>query len=101
MQMTNDETKELAARVIEKNKGLEGIVANPDFQDWMELVPKAELEYLKKRIVTIDRSHANWREKVCDMVIEYQGIHRALFELTDIRLASVKEARKQMKGAES
>lgn len=95
--MTPDEHRELAARVLEKNKGVVGLFANPDFQDWLELVPKAELKLLIDRIVGVDRSTKNWRELVCDSVIEYQGIYRAIIDLTKIRVQAAEKARKDLK----
>lgn len=95
--MTPEEHKQLAARVLEKNKVLEGLQANPDFQDWLELVPKAELEIIKSRILSADRTNDGWERKVTESVIEYQALRHAIFELTDIRLKAVAEARKVMK----
>lgn len=93
----NEDPKDLAARVLEKNKGLEGIYAQPDFQDWLELVPKAELDAIKDRIVKIDRSNPEWRNIVADLVIEYQALHRGIFTLTETRLQAVKAARQVLK----
>ncbi len=87
--------------MLEKNKGIEGIVANPDFQDWLDLVPKAELDLIQAKIVGMSRLEPNWKEQVCDLVVEYQALHRAIFDLTTIRLKAAETARKEMKESES
>lgn len=94
------DSRDLAARVLEKNKGLEGMYANPDFQDWLELVPKAELDLINRRILTVDRTNPDWLRLVGDWIIEYQSLHRGIFELTEYRLKAVQAARKSLKVSE-
>lgn len=91
-----EEIRQAAARVLEKNKVLNGLMANPDFQDWLELVPKAELVYIQHKILTIDRSKPDWEKKLAELVIEYQAINRAIFTLTDERVKASEIARKKL-----
>lgn len=93
--MTPEERQQLAARVLEKNKGLVGLSANPDFQDWLELVPKAELSLIVEKIIGIKRIDG-WEKVVCELVIEYQAINHAIVELTTIRLQAAETARKEL-----
>ena len=98
--MTTEEQKQLYARVLEKNKGIEGLQANPDFLDWMELVPKAELKLINDRILNIDCNSEGWERRAANYVLQYQAINRAIVGLTETRGKVAQEARKKLKELE-
>lgn len=88
---TEDELRQLNARVLEKNKVLSGISANPDFQNWLDLVPKAEMVILQAKILGIGRGEG-WKDEVCSLITEYQAIKRVI-DVHDLRVHAVETAR--------
>lgn len=98
--MTQEERLQLAARVVEKNRLYAALNANPDFVQWRETGPKAALEALKEKIVTVDRTNADWREKAGDMIIEYQGTQNIYNNIFEMNVAAFEKARAVIKEAQ-
>lgn len=89
-----------AKRVVEKNRPYTALAATPEFEEWRELGPRASMDNLKKEIVSVDRTNPRWREIVCDMVIEYQGINRVFEDNFNIHARAADTARKIIQEAE-
>ena len=92
--MTKEEREQLAARVISKNKSFVGLQANPDFQEWLEVVVKGEMSHLETKILSIDTSEEGWEKQAARYILEHQAINRAYIKNTNIRLAATQAARK-------
>lgn len=95
----DEERRQLALRVLERNRAFESMEANPDFIEWRQEGPLAELEAIKEGIVSVSRETPDWKERVCSWVIEYQAIDRAMRQ--DLRLKGVEAARKALKELEA
>lgn len=88
--MTIEEIKQHNARIIERNRPFEAILTNPDFIEWQKVGPLAELEDIKSKIVTIDRTSSTWKEDIADYVVSYQAIARVML----ITIQKADESRK-------
>lgn len=99
--MNKAETVLQAKRVIEKNRVYTALAATPEFLEWQEIGPKRSLETLRNRIVDINRADPLWKEQVCEMVIEYQGIVRVFEDNFNIHKRAADTARKIVKEAET
>lgn len=95
--MNDTERQQLAARVLEHNRAYESLEANPDFQEWRENGPLAEIALLKDKIADIDRGDPDWKEKACGMIAEYQGLSRVYESLFRINLEAALKAREVVK----
>lgn len=92
--MDTHDTISIAKRVIEKNRIYTALSATPEFLEWQEKGPKQSLESLKQAIVDVNRSDPLWKEKVADMVTEYQGIFRVFVDNFDIHTKAAEQARR-------
>ncbi len=99
--MKQDDTTLLAKRVIENNRVYTALAATPEFLEWQEIGPRKSLETLKTSIVGIDRTDPLWKEKVCDMVVEYQGITRVFEDNFNIHKRAADTARTIVKESET
>lgn len=91
--------KALARRVLENNRAFESMEANPDFLEWREKGPYADMEALRSAAFSVDRSDPTWKERVCEMVVEYQAVDRAMRQ--DVRRKGSDAARRALKELEA
>lgn len=99
--MNTDDQILQANRVVEKNRVYTALSTVPEFTEWRDIGPRKSLETLQTSIVGIDRSDPLWKDKVCDMVVEYQGIVRVFEDNFNIHKRAADTARTIIKEAET
>lgn len=98
--MNDQEHKERLSRILEANKGYEGLMASPDFLRWKENVVDDHLDFLRNQLLASERSEPGWKERAIDRLVAYQEAVLTYETLIGMRAELSRQTRRDMKKLE-